>query len=116
MQQPNAPARPSFPSSLATCRPISEARFIGLSIAPAKESTSCSFVISVDLPSRPHSPLLFPQDTKNAGTDTKNAAKEAGSATKKTTKKAYHKTKHGTKKVLHKISGKPDNAATNPSH
>ena len=56
------------------------------------------------------------QDTNKAGTETKNAAKDAGSATKKGTKKAYHKTKHGTKKVLHKITGKPDNAVTNPKN
>ena len=55
-------------------------------------------------------------DVKSAGSDTKNAAKEAGTGVKKGTKKAYHKTKHGTKKVLDKVSGKPDNATTNPSH
>ncbi len=55
-------------------------------------------------------------DVKSAGSDTKNAAKEAGTGVKKGTKKVYHKTKHGTKKVLNKVSGKPDNATTNPSH
>ena len=56
------------------------------------------------------------RDAKNAGTETKDAAKDAGHSVKQGTKKGYHKTKHGTKKVLHKIEGKPDNAATNPSH
>jgi len=59
------------------------------------------------------------QDMKNAGTDTKDAAKSAGSGVKKGTKKAYHKTKSGTKKAYHKtgkgaekvgdkMQGKPD--------
>jgi hypothetical protein len=58
------------------------------------------------------------QDMKNAGTDTKDAAKNTGSGIKKGTKKAYHKTKSGTKKAYHKtghgvakvgdkMSGKP---------
>lgn len=42
------------------------------------------------------------QDMKNAGRDTKNAAKDAGHGVKKGTKKAYRKTKRGTKKAYHK--------------
>jgi hypothetical protein len=42
------------------------------------------------------------QDMRNAGHDTKNAAKNAGHATKKGAKKAYHKTKRGTKKAYNK--------------
>lgn len=42
------------------------------------------------------------QDMKNAGTDTKDAAKSAGAGIKKGTKKAYRKTKSGTKKAYHK--------------
>jgi hypothetical protein len=42
------------------------------------------------------------QDMKNAGTDTKDAAKSAGSGVKKGTKTAYRKTKNGTKKAYHK--------------
>ncbi len=58
------------------------------------------------------------QDIKNAGTDTKDAAKSTGRGVKKGTKTGYHKTKAGTKKVYHKtghgiakvgdkMSGKP---------
>ena len=36
------------------------------------------------------------QDMKNAGTDTKDAARDTGHATKTTTKKVYHHTKSGT--------------------
>ena len=36
------------------------------------------------------------QDMKNAGTDTKDAAKDAGHATETGTKKVYHHTKSGT--------------------
>jgi hypothetical protein len=42
------------------------------------------------------------QDMKNAGSDTKDAAKSTGRGVKKGTKKAYHKTKSGTKKAYHK--------------
>ncbi len=42
------------------------------------------------------------QDMKNAGTDTKDAAKSTGSGIKKGTKTAYRKTKNGTKKAYHK--------------
>lgn len=72
------------------------------------------------------------QDMKNAGTDTKSAAKETGhgistgtqkayhktskgtktaySKTKHGTKKAYHKTAKGTKHVVHKVEGRPANS------
>ncbi len=42
------------------------------------------------------------QDMKNAGHESKDAAKDTGSGVKKGTKKAYHSTKHGTKKAWHK--------------
>jgi Ni/Co efflux regulator RcnB len=42
------------------------------------------------------------QDMKNAGHETKDAAKDTGSGVKRGTKKAYHATKHGTKKAWHK--------------
>lgn len=59
------------------------------------------------------------QDMKDAGHDTKNAAKETGHGVKKGTKTGYRKTKNGTKKVYHKtgsglkklgdkMDGKPD--------
>jgi len=73
------------------------------------------------------------QDMKNAGHETKNAAKDTGHGiskgtrkaydktsegtktaydkTKHGTKKAYHKTARGTKHVAHKVEGKP---ATSP--
>lgn len=44
------------------------------------------------------------QDMKNAGHDTKNAARSAGHGVKQGTKKAYHKTKHATKKAYHKTA------------
>jgi len=44
------------------------------------------------------------QDMKNAGTETKNAAKDTGHGISKGTKKAYHKTKRGTKKAYHKTA------------
>ncbi len=47
------------------------------------------------------------QDMKNAGTDTKSAAKSTGHGISKGTKKGYSKTKHGTKKVYHKVDGNP---------
>ena len=42
------------------------------------------------------------QDMKNAGTETKDAAKDTGHGIFKGTQKAYHKTKRGTKKAYHK--------------
>lgn len=42
------------------------------------------------------------QDMRNAGHDTKDAARDAGHATKKGTQKAYHKTKRGTRKAYNK--------------
>jgi Ni/Co efflux regulator RcnB len=42
------------------------------------------------------------QDIKDAGHDTKNAAKETGHGIKKGTKTGYRKTKNGTKKAYHK--------------
>ncbi len=86
-------------------------RLGGLALAAAMTTTipaAVTFAQSTDNGAK--------RDAKNAGTETKDAAKDAGTSVKKGTKKAYHKTKHGTKKVLHKIDGKPDNAATNPSH
>lgn len=69
------------------------------------------------------------RDMKNAGTETKDAAKDTGHGistgthkayhktsegtktaydkTKHGTKKAYHKTATGTKHVAHKVEGKP---------
>jgi hypothetical protein len=44
------------------------------------------------------------QDMKNAGTDTKNAAKETGHGVSTGTQKAYHKTTTGTKTAAHKTS------------
>jgi len=41
------------------------------------------------------------QDMKNAGADTKGAAKDTGKGVKKGTKKAYHGTKKGVKKGVH---------------
>lgn len=85
-------------------------RLGGLALAAALTATipAATFAQSTDTGAK--------RDVKNAGTDTKDAAKDIGSGTKKGTKKVYHKTKHGTKRVLHKIEGKPNNAATNPSH
>ena len=42
------------------------------------------------------------QDIKDAGHDTKQAAKSTGSGIKKGTKTGYRKTKNGTKKAYHK--------------
>jgi hypothetical protein len=42
------------------------------------------------------------QDMKDAGHDTKNAAKSTGRGVKKGTKTGYRKTKNGTKKAYHK--------------
>jgi len=42
------------------------------------------------------------QDMKNAGHDTKDAAKDTGRGVKKGTKTGYRKTKNGTKKAYHK--------------
>jgi hypothetical protein len=42
------------------------------------------------------------QDMKDAGHDTKNAAKDTGHGIKKGTKTGYRKTKNGTKKAYHK--------------
>lgn len=44
------------------------------------------------------------QDMKNAGTETKNAAKDTGHGISTGTQKAYHKTKRGTKKAYHKTA------------
>ena len=63
-------------------------------------------------------PQTAGQDMKNAGTDTKDAAKSTGHGIKKGTKTGYRKTKNGTKKAYHKtghgvakvgdkMSGKP---------
>jgi len=42
------------------------------------------------------------QDMKDAGHDTKEAAKKTGHGVKKGTKTGYRKTKNGTKKAYHK--------------
>jgi len=52
------------------------------------------------------------QDMKNAGTDTKDAAKNAGNGVKQGTKKGYHKTKKATKKAAKKVSGDDDSSTT----
>ena len=46
------------------------------------------------------------QDMKDAGHDTKAAAKKTGQATKKTTKKAAHKTAKKTKEGAQKVEDK----------
>jgi hypothetical protein len=46
------------------------------------------------------------QDIKDAGHDTKKAAKKTGSATKKTTKKAAHKTAEKTDEASQKAEDK----------
>ena len=47
-------------------------------------------------------PQTAGQDIKNAGHDTKDAAKDTGHGIKKGTKTGYRKTKNGTKKAYHK--------------
>lgn len=58
-------------------------------------------------------PIAFAQDTqgpkqdmKDAGSDTKDAAKKTGHATKKTTKKAVHKSAKKTKEGADKVEDK----------
>ncbi len=46
------------------------------------------------------------QDMKDAGSDTKDAAKKTGHATKKTTKKAVHKSAKKTKEGANKVEDK----------
>jgi hypothetical protein len=46
------------------------------------------------------------QDMKDAGSDTKDAAKKTGRATKKGTKKAVHKTAKKTKQGANKVEDK----------
>lgn len=46
------------------------------------------------------------QDMKDAGSDTKDAAKKTGHATKKGTKKAVHKTAKKTKQGANKVEDK----------
>lgn len=54
------------------------------------------------------------QEMKDAGTDTKNAAKHTGSGIKKGTKHAYHKTKHGVHKVAAKADEKTEDKTPPP--
>jgi hypothetical protein len=51
------------------------------------------------------------QDMKNAGHETKEAAKDTGRGIKKGTKTGYHKTKRGTKKVVHKTARATEHGA-----
>ena len=48
------------------------------------------------------------QDFKNAGTNTKAAAKDTGRGVKQGTRKGYHKTKKTTHKAAQKVSDKTD--------
>ena len=48
------------------------------------------------------------QDMKDAGHDTKVAAKKTGHAVKKTSKTAVHKSAHATKKAANKVENKTD--------
>jgi Ni/Co efflux regulator RcnB len=60
------------------------------------------------------------QDMKNAGHETKDAAKDTGRGVDQGTKKAYHKTKHATKKAWHKTkdttTGAVDGAKQGANH
>lgn len=61
-------------------------------------ASSLSFLMSV-------TPMLAQsaeQDMKNAGRETKNAAKDTGHGVATGSKDAYHSTKRGTKKAYHK--------------
>jgi hypothetical protein len=51
------------------------------------------------------------QDMKNAGTDTKDAAKDAGHGIKKGTVKTGRAIKHGTKKGVNKAAGATENGS-----
>lgn len=46
------------------------------------------------------------QEIKDAGSDTKAAAKHTGRGIKKGTKHAYHKTKHGVHRTAEKVEDK----------
>jgi len=54
------------------------------------------------------------QDMKDAGHDTKVAAKKTGHAVKKTTKKVVHKGAHATSKGAGKVSDKTADTTSNP--
>jgi ribosomal protein L7Ae-like RNA K-turn-binding protein len=51
------------------------------------------------------------QDMKNAGSETKDAAKDTGRGIKKGTVKTGKAIKHGTKKGVHKAAGATENGA-----
>ncbi len=52
------------------------------------------------------------QDMKNAGHETKEAAKDLGSGTVKVTKKTGRAIKHGTKRAVHATASGVDKGAT----
>lgn len=56
------------------------------------------------------------QDIKNAGTETKNAAKDTGQGIKQGTTKAYDKTANGTKTVANKTVNGTKTGAKDVSH
>ena len=51
------------------------------------------------------------QDMKNAGSETKDAAKDVGKGVKKGTVKTGKAIKHGTKKGVHKAAGATENGS-----
>jgi hypothetical protein len=68
-------------------------------------ATALAVVLAgASLPAWASAPQSAGQDMKNAGTDTKDAAKDVGHGVKKGTKKGYHKTRNGTKKVYNKTA------------
>ena len=72
----------------------------------------CGPVVGWSLQSQPSPPQpTAKQDMKNAGHDTKNAAKSTARGVKKGTKKAYHSTKRGTKKAYGKTKSTVKGAA-----
>jgi hypothetical protein len=70
----------------------------------AIELTSGSLLLALALTCAPAIAQTAGQDMKNAGTDTKNAAKDAGHGVKTGTVKAYDKTASGTKTAYHKTA------------
>lgn len=52
------------------------------------------------------------QDMKNAGSETKAAAKDVGSSVVKGTKKTGRAIKHGTKKGVNKVAGATEDGAS----
>ena len=68
------------------------------------EFKSASLLLSLVLTCAPVIAQTASQDMKNAGTETKNAAKDTGHGVKTGTEKAYDKTSSGTKTAYHKTA------------